>query len=155
MDNNQYEQDVSIQNESIKEELLLDAQKASKTLRLANGIIDTTVIIILLTFWDYFVIMIQPSEWVAHFFAFSGTLFSYFAYYLLMETYFQKTIGKFFTGTKVVTLQKEEPYISDIFVKTLCRLIPLDQLSFLFFNNGFHDRFSKTMVIKDKKNALK
>lgn len=155
MDNNTYEQAISMEEDSVEQELLLHGHKASWTLRLANVIIDTSVIIILLTCWDYFVIIIQPSDWFAHFFAFSGTLFCYFAYYLLMETYFQKTIGKFFTGTRVVTLQMGEPYISDIFVRTLCRLIPLDQLSFLFFNNGFHDRFSKTMVIKDKKNTLK
>jgi uncharacterized RDD family membrane protein YckC len=85
------------------------------------------------------------------------TLLSYFlifatfiSYYAFMEIKFQKTIGKFITNTKVVKLDGTKPENSDIMMRTFCRLIPFDRISFLFVKNGIHDFLSKTTVIKDK-----
>jgi uncharacterized RDD family membrane protein YckC len=66
-----------------------------------------------------------------------------------MEHKFQKTVGKFITRTKVVNLNGEKPTLNDIMVRTFCRLIPFDRLSFFFAKNGFHDGISNTRVIKD------
>lgn len=66
-----------------------------------------------------------------------------------MEYKFQKTIGKLITKTKVLSADGENAQIGDIIVRTFCRLIPLDRLSFLFASNGFHDRLSNTTVVKD------
>lgn len=74
---------------------------------------------------------------------------SFFAYYIMMEVVFQKTLGKFITKTKVVTIRGTKPKEQDIVLRTFCRLIPFDHLSFLFTKNGFHDHLSKTKVIKD------
>lgn len=73
----------------------------------------------------------------------------YFTYYTFMESKFQKTIGKFITKTKVVTLNGSRPTSADITRRTLCRLIPFDRISFLFTPNGFHDKLSDTRVIND------
>ena len=74
----------------------------------------------------------------------------FIAYYAIMEIKFQKTVGKFITNTKVVNIDGSKPQNSDIIMRTFCRLIPFDRISFLFVKNGIHDFLSKTTVIKDK-----
>lgn len=77
---------------------------------------------------------------------------SYILYYYLLETKYQKTLGKFITKTKVVKNSEERPSKSDIIVRTLLRIIPFfDSASYLFIRNGLHDRLSETKVIKDIK----
>lgn len=78
-------------------------------------------------------------------------LVSFFLYYVFMEYKYQKTIGKFLTKTKVVMSDGRKPELNEIFIRTACRLIPFDRISFLFTRNGFHDRLSNTTVIKDEK----
>jgi uncharacterized RDD family membrane protein YckC len=75
---------------------------------------------------------------------------SFFGYYVFMETKYQKTIGKFITKTKVVNKNGTRPEVGDIVRRTFCRLIPFDRISFLFTQNGFHDRLSDTTIIKDE-----
>ncbi len=79
-------------------------------------------------------------------FVYVGT---FIAYYTILEVKFQKTVGKFVTNTKVVTLHGEKPTNGAILTRTFCRLIPFDRISFLFVKNGIHDYLSKTNVIKD------
>jgi uncharacterized RDD family membrane protein YckC len=74
-------------------------------------------------------------------------VFSFVLYFSVMEFKFQKTLGKFITKTKVVTLKGK---INDIMRRTFCRLIPFDRLSFLFMENGIHDGLSNTRVIKSR-----
>ena len=74
---------------------------------------------------------------------------TFICYYYIMEVNYQKTVAKFITKTKVVTNNGSKPNKGDILVRTFCRLIPLDRISFLFTRNGFHDRLSGTQVIKD------
>lgn len=73
----------------------------------------------------------------------------YVSYYAFFESNWQKTIGKFVTKTRVVTLDGEVPNFNEILFRSFCRLIPFDRISFLFTKNGFHDSISKTKVIKD------
>ncbi len=79
----------------------------------------------------------------------------YVGYYYFMETTYQRTIGKFLTKTHVAKLDGTKPSNGDILNRTLCRLIPFDNLSFLFASSGFHDKFSNTTVIKDASNDIK
>jgi len=72
-----------------------------------------------------------------------------FIYYIFMESKYQKTLGKMLMKTKVVMADGTTPEVSDIITRTFCRLIPFDRISFLFTKNGFHDRLSSTMVVKD------
>lgn len=87
----------------------------------------------------------RPSLQLFSNIVFLGTIF---AYYAIMEIKFQKTLGKFVTKTKVVTLNGEKPSNADIITRTFCRFIPFDCISFLFVRNGIHDFLSKTKVIK-------
>jgi uncharacterized RDD family membrane protein YckC len=75
----------------------------------------------------------------------------YFAYYIFFEANTGKTIAKFYTKTKVCSLDGTALSYKRIIIRTLCRLIPFDNFSFFFIedNKGWHDVFSKTKVVKD------
>ena len=82
-----------------------------------------------------------------------GTVFSVlaitiFLYYSILEYFFQKTWGKVVTRSKVVSSNYEKPSFKTIVIRTICRFIPIDWITFLFSRNGMHDRLSKTKVIK-------
>lgn len=70
-------------------------------------------------------------------------------FYTILESLSQKTIGKLITRTKVVLENGEKPHFEVILKRSLCRIIPFDQLSFLG-KKGWHDSISKTYVIDDK-----
>ena len=72
--------------------------------------------------------------------------------------YFGKTIGKMCFGLVVVNFEGKKPDNLTIFIRTICRLIPFDGLSFIiggWFNHelksNWHDRFSDTYVVYEKK----
>ena len=70
-------------------------------------------------------------------------------YYWLLEGLFGRTIGKFFTNTKVVASDGSRAAASAILGRTLIRLIPFEIFSFLgTSDSGWHDRWSKTAVVK-------
>ena len=69
-------------------------------------------------------------------------------YYTLMEGYTERTLGKYVTRTKVIKIDAEPIMLKDAFIRSLCRLIPFDMLSFLGTNGkGWHDSISKTYVV--------
>ncbi|HLW61896.1 MAG TPA: RDD family protein [Flavobacterium sp.] len=71
-------------------------------------------------------------------------------YYFGMETLTKgRTIGKFITGTKVVTLEGELPTANIFLKRSLCRIIPFETFSFLG-DNGWHDSIPKTTVVVKK-----
>jgi len=75
-----------------------------------------------------------------------------FLYYFIMEFKWSKTVAKFITKTKVVTENGETPKATNIFKRTLIRFVPFDAFSFLSSSPaGWHDRWSGTRVIDDKK----
>lgn len=70
-------------------------------------------------------------------------------YYSFFEGFTGRSLGKFFTRTKVVTEEGERPDFGTIFVRSLCRNIPFNAFSFLSSNAvGWHDQFSKTRVVE-------
>jgi uncharacterized RDD family membrane protein YckC len=73
----------------------------------------------------------------------------YIFYYSLFEFYFGKTPGKFFTRTVVVTKDGQRATFKILLIRSLCRLIPFDALSFLFLSD-WHDDLSRTVVINDR-----
>lgn len=76
-------------------------------------------------------------------------LVAFTGYYGFMESVFGKTVGKFATRSSVVTLEGARPTTANIMGRTLSRLIPFDNITFLFMKNGIHDHFSGTIVVKD------
>lgn len=74
-----------------------------------------------------------------------------FVYYNFMEALTGRTLGKYITGTMVVQHDGTRPDAGTIGVRSLCRIIPFDGLSFLGDGRGWHDSLSKTYVVDVKK----
>ncbi len=73
-------------------------------------------------------------------------------YYTVLESLTGRSVAKYITNTKVLMADGSTPTSSDIFKRSLCRLIPFDQLSFLgTIPRGWHDTISKTVVVDLKK----
>jgi len=127
-----------------------DKSIVSSTLRFIHFIVDIIsffIINFILTILITFFFKIDSNKNILPFWIIM--IISFFINYAFMEYKFQKTLGKFFTKTKVVNLNGEKPSLNDIIVRSFCRLIPFDRISFLFAKNGFHDGISNTRVVKD------
>lgn len=83
--------------------------------------------------------------------------FSYYIFFFLgirtvycfvFEFYFARTIGKAVIKTKVVTLEDNFPDLKTTLIRSLCRLIPFNEFSFLA-GADWHDSISKTKVVID------
>lgn len=70
-----------------------------------------------------------------------------FIYYFVFEVTTGRTLGKYLTGTQVVDTLGNKPTTKAIVVRTLCRSIPFEILSFLASDSGWHDSFSGTKVV--------
>lgn len=74
----------------------------------------------------------------------------YMFYYVLLEYKFGKTIGKYFTKTKVISTTNSELSFMQCILRFLCRYIPFEFLSGLFGNKTFwHDSIPNTLVIEE------
>ena len=82
-----------------------------------------------------------------------------FIYYFVMEAFFSRTVGKFILGLKTVELDGSKPSKALLFFRSLFRLVPFDQLSFLLGDGWYrhqyighwHDKWSDTYVISVRK----
>jgi len=137
----------------IEEKKHLNEKTVSSLIRFVHFIIDTIVWLIGTSILVFLLSVLPFSLNVNNEFAMligCAILFGTFiCYYYIMEVNYQKTVAKFITKTKVVTDKGSKPNKGDILVRTFCRLIPLDRISFLFTRNGFHDRLSNTQIFKD------
>jgi uncharacterized RDD family membrane protein YckC len=69
-------------------------------------------------------------------------------FYGLFETLTARTPGKYITATKVIMRDGTKPDQGTIFLRTICRLIPFEAISFLGrYTIGWHDGLSKTLVV--------
>ncbi len=74
-----------------------------------------------------------------------------FSYFVFLECTYVKTLGKIATQTRVVHNSGEPITYKQAALRTLCRLFPLDLITFFESNPiGFHDEMSKTLVIIDE-----
>jgi uncharacterized RDD family membrane protein YckC len=73
-------------------------------------------------------------------------------YYILMEFFLGKTVGKHFTKTRVVNLSGKNIDFKTSMVRYFCRWIPFETFSLLLGGNAkaWHDVISKTLVVEDK-----
>ncbi len=133
---------VKVEN-SKKDSILL--RKANIQNRIINQVIDFMAIAFLYSFIKIITFGTLKSED-----GMDQLLFfvAYFFYYIYLENNYQQTLGKFYTKTKVVTLNGDKPSLKKIIARTLLRTIPYDLISFIIERNGFHDNISKTTVIE-------
>lgn len=78
-------------------------------------------------------------------------LFVLLAYYPFFETAYGRTPGKWLTKTRVVTEDEERPTFRHIFIRTLVRYVPFEPFSFFFHVRGWHDVWSGTRVVRERK----
>lgn len=71
-----------------------------------------------------------------------------FVYFAAIEYTTHSSFGKILTKTKVVTFDFEKPTLRHILIRTACRFVPFDALSFVFDYTGWHDAWSKTRVVE-------
>ena len=76
-----------------------------------------------------------------------ASLFAIF-YYLVLEVFFNTTIGKTLLGNIIVNHQGIRPSLAQRLGRTICRLIPFNALSFVFARRGWHDSITNTYVVK-------
>jgi uncharacterized RDD family membrane protein YckC len=72
-------------------------------------------------------------------------------YYVIQEYFFGQTLGKFLTGTIVISADGAKPSVGQIFGRTFGRFIPFEPFSYLFGGShpiGWHDSLSKTRVVE-------
>jgi uncharacterized RDD family membrane protein YckC len=136
----------------IEQKQKVDSNVVSSGIRFLHYIIDFIIAyLLILVIFIVLGLFINPTSnsFLGELFTYITILGTFFAYYAIMEIKFQKTIGKFITKTKVVKIDGNKPAVSEILIRTICRLIPFDGISYLFVKNGLHDYLSKTKVIKD------
>lgn len=123
---------------------------ASAGQRIGNYVIDTIVfyiILLVVAFVFGMLGLISDSPLMLYPLVFAVML----GYYIIMEASFGKTVGKFVTGTKVVTENGEKPSLGAIIGRSFCRLIPFEAFSLLGSDTvGWHDSIPKTRVIRDR-----
>jgi uncharacterized RDD family membrane protein YckC len=128
---------------------------AKQWLRLANSIVDLVAIFILwvviiggLTLSGFDQVYNSAQQEVTLSIAWM-LLPTFWLYYLVAEFFFQLTLGKMLTKTKVVTKAGHKPGFLQILGRTLSRSIPFEYLSYLRSPTGIHDMLSGTRVIKE------
>lgn len=143
-----------IESEKIKKygvPVTMDHNAVGGGLRFANYIIDRLAVYGL-TFVLGMVLGFLNVEFVYNISPLQDALLSiliYILYYVVMEYYFQVTIGKLITGTVVVNMQGNKPEINAILGRSISRIVPFEPFSFLGSSAiGWHDKWSNTRVIK-------
>ena len=69
-------------------------------------------------------------------------------YYVFFEGVFAATPGKMIMGSRVVQLDGSKPTLGQAFARTIFRFVPFEAFSFLGSGSGWHDRWSKTRVVR-------
>lgn len=74
-------------------------------------------------------------------------------YYFFFEALTSRTPGKMLTGTRVIDKFGRRPRIGAFLTRSLARLVPFEQFSFVseIPQNGLHDGVSNTIVIRNSK----
>lgn len=134
-------------------------RESSKNKRFLNNLIDSIV---------HYLLVIALSTIFGAGLGFSGnvevledentiTIFSYLLSFLIYFLYFSvfeyyskgKTVGKYITKSRALREDGSIMSFSECALRSICRFIPFDRLSFVGSDRGWHDRFSKTMVVED------
>ena len=133
-----HDEDSDIDDQDSFEDYRIDVKslEATRLLRFFNCLIDSVLIIIIIISIGVDSYYIIPLI--------------FFIYYFLLESILGVTIGKMFTRTRVVNSLGIRPHFFTIFVRTLCRFIPLDPWTFGTPGGGWHDNFSSTFVISNR-----
>lgn len=131
-----------------------DFETADKGARLANAIIDTILVALVISYSTLTLILLFPPIAEDAIFGDIWTVTVYFLYYFIFEYFVGKTPGKYLTKTRVVNLNGGRPSAKAVLIRTVLRIIPFDIISYLFGLTGLHDLMSKTLVIKRRVHSI-
>jgi hypothetical protein len=127
---------------------------ASKGIRLLHFVLDFFIAISLtspfmLIFGDWIDRMHFRNRDLYQFFLMLIFGFHRFLYYGMMECLFKVTPVKYLTSSRVIREHGPGlPSVNNFMVRTCCRFIPFDSVSFLG-SSGWHDSLSQTSVVID------
>lgn len=152
-----YEEDTELMNRLHRKKVSIDAKTAGISKRFVNYIIDSIAISILYLLILYVVgiIFIKTNPEILNFLLNDSQYLNYLlfifvmlGYYFLFESFTGRTIGKYITKTTVVDKEGRKPVVKIVFIRTICRLIPFELLSYLGEGKlGWHDTLSGTTTI--------
>lgn len=72
----------------------------------------------------------------------------FYLFYVVLEGTTGRSLGKFVTGTKVLSKDYERASLPQIMGRSLVRLVPFEHFSILFGNEGmWHDQASNTITV--------
>ncbi|KAA5534110.1 RDD family protein [Paenimyroides baculatum] len=139
---------------------IVQKNKADKGLRFANFLIDTVLFYCFLFFIGLIIALVAiilnndltflEDLYIHPIIDYLLTAIIRVFYYFGMEILTKgRSIGKFITGTQVVTLEGETPTANVFLKRSFCRIIPFEAFSF-FGENGWHDSIPKTAVVVKK-----
>jgi uncharacterized RDD family membrane protein YckC len=155
MENNEILDNVNFDE---TEEPTVYLELASNTKRFLNLLIDSFILRFIILFIGFIVIstiVSDPSDSFVGLIVILVTLFSYFMYYWLCESFLGgRTLGKLITGTKVLSQDGSPARPEVIFTRTLIRIVPFEVFSIFTSNGLWHDDWSETMVIDINKSDL-
>lgn len=101
------------------------------------------------TAYDLFIVRQDSFDLIAAFYLVG--LLNYLLYYTICEKAFKgKTLGKLITGTKAVREDGEELRFTDALLRSLSRMVPFEPFSIWIGEGLWHDRWTRTMVIKTR-----
>lgn len=142
---------------------IVERSKAEKGLRFVNYLIDYGLFYLLLIALGFslgILYSLTANEtlyelliWLENINYFTDIIITtllYCCYMFLIESITKgKSIGKFITGTKTITIDGQIPSKETFLKRNFLRAVPFDHLSF-FSENGWHDLYSGTRVVRTK-----
>lgn len=118
------------------------------TIRFINYCIDTVIVAFFSLIMEHLQVLGVSGHYKYSFLNPNFIITSLF-YYTTLEYLFKKTLGKHITKTMVVSKDGRLPTFLDILIRSFCRHIPFEALSFFGHNViGWHDSLSKTLVVR-------
>src|SRR4051812_3849669 len=99
-------------------------------------------------------ILFQVNNWYVFYWHHTHYNFAWFfypvlvIYYLVFESIFSRTPGKWLTITKVVTKTGKRPSFLQVLLRSFTRLILIEFLLIPFYNKTLHDIISGTEVVE-------
>ncbi|TWP31035.1 RDD family protein [Apibacter muscae] len=129
---------------------IIKKNKAPKDLRFANYLIDNFIFLLLYIFIG--VLFFIKDEMYMNSIFYNNEIvigFYYVLYMFLLEVLFKgRSLGKFITRTKVITLHGGVPTKRQYLARSLIRIIPFEPFSFFREVGGSHDLWTNTRVVK-------
>ena len=148
-------------NENILDDGNLDFEpqlvRASKGKRLVNYLIDSIVYSVLLVGFFLLTGLLEEDSILTQVPLLDNIVTSImlaFLYALTESNLKGKTIGKHLTRTRVVNFEGRQPDNDTIMLRSLARVVPFEPLSYLGESDGWHDRWTNTMVIDEDLSVL-